>query len=460
MLVGSGRVSAPIVAIRFHAGEESVENVVIPNKPSASTSDSLSSSPNHAADDSSWRKDFLHGSFFGRKRSGSIESTIASTASSATITTSIAAPTLSSNAPQQQLSSEAGGTWKLIKGKVSQAMEDIKSSKYDAKLCNTSSSSTALIANEQMDDSDADSVTINSSFSEDLNDTPNTYPKSTATSAAPKCTYTDSDSDIDADLLMMSPDSDAYILKKSFDSLRSSSKKRSTRDTLLSKISKTKEEWRTAAAAKPILRRRKKPAEVITSGGAANSADIESGVEITEEMTLSAPTVLEKPSENPIKPIDIVPTEPMPLPPVPAIVEATIPKPNHLFVTASHLYRYRVLVVTVIAALLCWLAAVPPFIQGIITCLCSMTLFNAGYARFRTECIRHVTKWANTSEKVPFAIPNYAQMPVCEIPAIEEHQSLKSYSGWMNEINNYDPANYHSSMTRSVFVKLDGKFML
>lgn len=424
----------------------------MPSKPTVAASESLSGSPNHGADDSSWRKDFLQGSFFGRKRSGSIESTTASTATSATVTTAVAAPTVASNVPTQPLSSDTGGTWKLIKGKVSQAMEDIKSSKYDGKLCPTTSSTAVHIASEQMDDSDADSVTINSSFSEDLNDTPSTYPKSAAT----KGSYTDSDSDIDADLLMMSPDSDAYILKKSFDSLRSSSKKRSTRDTLLSKISKTKEEWRTAAASKPILRRRKKPAEV--PANAPSSVDIESGVEITEEMTLSAAAIApEPPKVNPIQPTDIVPTVPIAPLPVPRIAEPPIIQPSPMLTIASNLYRYRVLVVSIAAAVLCWLAAVPPFIQGIITCLCSMTLFNAGYASFRYECIRRLTSWANTSEQVPFAIPNYAQMPVCEIPAIEEHQSLKTYSGWMNEINNYDPANYHSSMTRSVFIKLDGK---
>lgn len=358
----------------------------------------------------------------------------------------------SSNVPAQPLNSDTVGTWKLIKGKVSQAMEDIKSSKYEGKLGQTTSSSAVHIASEQMDDSDADSVTINSSFSEDLNDTPSTYPRTAAKSA-----YTDSDSDIDADLLMMSPDSDAYILKKSFDSLRSSSKKRSTRDTLLSKISKTKEEWRTAAAAKPILRRRKKPSEVQTN--VTSSADIESGVEITEEMTLSATILPEKPTEYPTRPTDTVPIESVSPLPIPDKIEAPTARPNHFFITASNLYRYRVLVLSFTAAVLCWFSAVPPFIQGIITCLCSMSLFNAGFAHFRNEFVRRLTLWANTSEQVPFAIPNYAQMPVCEIPAVEEHQSLKSYAGWMNEINNYDPANYHSSMTRSVFVKLDGKLL-
>lgn len=52
------------------------------------------------------------------------------------------------------------GTWKLIKGKVTQAMEDIKSSKNDSKT----------ICDSNLEDSDADSTTINSSISDDFND--------------------------------------------------------------------------------------------------------------------------------------------------------------------------------------------------------------------------------------------------------------------------------------------------
>lgn len=51
------------------------------------------------------------------------------------------------------------GTWKIIKGKVSQAMDDIKSSKQDKQQ-----------TSGNQDDSDADSATINSSISDDFND--------------------------------------------------------------------------------------------------------------------------------------------------------------------------------------------------------------------------------------------------------------------------------------------------
>lgn len=60
-------------------------------------------------EDSNWRRDFLQGSFFNRKRSGSIEGNSSG---------------LIGNV------SDSGGTttaWNRIKGKVNQAMEDIKS---------------------------------------------------------------------------------------------------------------------------------------------------------------------------------------------------------------------------------------------------------------------------------------------------------------------------------------------
>lgn len=33
------------------------------------------------------------------------------------------------------------------------------------------------------------------------------------------------------------------------------------------------------------------------------------------------------------------------------------------------------------------------------------------------------------------------------------------FQGWLNEINNYDPSNFHVSMTRSVYIMLDGAIL-
>ncbi|TDG53065.1 hypothetical protein AWZ03_000608 [Drosophila navojoa] len=62
-------------------------------------------------------------------------------------------------------------------------------------------------------------------------------------------------------------------------------------------------------------------------------------------------------------------------------------------------------------------------------------------------------------ERRPFQIPNYEGMPICEIPAAEEHKTIKTYSGWLNECDSYDPNTFSFSMTRSVYVRLDGTIL-
>lgn len=83
------------------------------------------------ADESSRRivGDFLQSSssFFNRKRSGSVEvSALSASASNTGPSLSVTNPAGSSNSSATETS---GKTWKLIKGKVSQAMEDIKLNK-------------------------------------------------------------------------------------------------------------------------------------------------------------------------------------------------------------------------------------------------------------------------------------------------------------------------------------------
>ena len=101
---------------------------------------------------------------------------------------------------------------------------------------------------------------------------------------------------------------------------------------------------------------------------------------------------------------------------------------------------------------------IPPFLQGVLTCLLSIVTIHTLY---QTTCavVSVVVSQGGSAEgpqRVPFSIPNYDKLSVCEIPAAEEHVSLKSYSGWLNEIHSYDPNNYHLGMMKSVFVKLDG----
>lgn len=103
------------------------------------------------------------------------------------------------------------------------------------------------------------------------------------------------------------------------------------------------------------------------------------------------------------------------------------------------------------------LLPIPPFLQGVIVCLFSIVALNTLYQTVCSVCVAVVSQNNPLGpERRPFTVPDYNLMSVCEIPAAEEHTSLKCYSGWLNEIHSYDPDNYHLGMMKSVYVKLDG----
>lgn len=401
------------------------------------------------SEDSSWRKDFLQGNFFGRKRSGSAEN-IAQVTQPIGNTSSV--PTVNEN--------QSIGTWKLIKGRVSQAMEDIKSSKTEGGN---------IKAELDGDDSDGDSATINSSISDDFNEAASFTVPVVSQPTLPRTINTDSDSDIeiDSDIHPPSiPETDRVILKKSPGNVPV--RKRSTTDAILSKLNKKKEDCRLNS--KSLLRHRKKNTPSPVRPPRKKDIEIESGIEITEEMSLSTVenetndegeaknltesssnlqkvSTSESPNEN--SPIDkrLTPNNP-------GVVNAPH---RSIFLFAFH---NRGVLFIALTAVSCWALNVPPFIQGVLACLCSMWIAKTFFEIIGSLLNRTLSKALSdagscTPERGLFAIPNYDTMPVCSIPPVED-KKLKSYSGWMNEINNYDPTNYHISMTRSVFVKLDG----
>lgn len=131
----------------------------------------------------------------------------------------------------------------------------------------------------------------------------------------------------------------------------------------------------------------------------------------------------------------------------------------------DELYKSRAIIFAMISMILTFVLNLPPFLQGVLTCLFTILLFNSIYnfiVNFITNSITgDSSKTINLTgvQKSLFKIPDYTNMPICELPPIEEHKSLKSYSGWMNEIQAYDPANFHISMTKSVYIKLDGSII-
>lgn len=139
-------------------------------------------------------------------------------------------------------------------------------------------------------------------------------------------------------------------------------------------------------------------------------------------------------------------TPPQPPPPVSHL--------THLLpiISSAIASRNFALSLTLLAILL--VAPLPPFLQGVLSCIFSIVTVSGIY---KTSCslIMAVISLNNPNgpETAPFSVPDYTQIPVGEIPVAE---ALKSYCGWLNEINNYDPDNFHIGLTKSVLVKLDG----
>lgn len=332
---------------------------------------------------------------------------------------------------------------------MSQAMEDIKSSKQD-------SGKTDLNG----DDSDADSATINSSISDEFNEAVAFHSVPTNQSFTRLCN-TDSESDLDADSETVGiAETDSHARKSS------SNKKRSTADAIRSKIGKTNEEFQPYG--KSILRRRKGGSTTPVRPPRHKDAEIESGVEITEEMSLGAvETFTIDREETSTKDSDEILTSDAPvindfIAPTISTTADSAANTKSLF---QHAFNHRGIVFVAVAAVSCWAFDIPAFIEGVLACLCSMIVFSKlceAFGSFINQSLSKVLSGGESDsgacapERGSFAIPNYDQMLVCAVPPVEEHKQLKTYSGWMNEINNYDPTNYHISMTRSVFVKLDG----
>lgn len=335
-------------------------------------------------------------------------------------------------------------------------MEDIKSSKPESKTDNVNG-----------DDSDPDSATINSSISDEFNEAIAFHSVPTYQSMT-RVSNTDSESDLDAD---------SETIAETDSAKSTSNKKRSTANAILSKISKTKEEFRPHG--KSLLRRRKQRGSDASPARVSQRKDIEieSGVEITEEMSLSVAEHGKNGAEETGFKNDNDDGEQK-------IPTVTIPRTNDAIVQSTfdtnsspntkslvhHAFNHRGILFVALATFSCWTFDIPAFIQGVLACLCSMIIFSkfcsavGSFINHRLstalsggeENIGTLSTSSCAPERGTFAIPNYDTMSVCRVPSVEEHKPLKTYSGWMNQINNYDPTNYHISMTRSVFVKLDG----
>ncbi|XP_055912758.1 uncharacterized protein LOC129946552 isoform X2 [Eupeodes corollae] len=501
--------SVPIT-VRFNAGEESLDDIFQSFHNSASggggvggggggggAGDSLSSSPQQQnPDEVNSRNNFLQGNFFNRKRSGSIEGPNSSAAS--------VINTLSSS------ESNSVGTWKLIKGKVSQAMEDIKSSK----------STNQLLGKVDDPDSDQENATINSSISDELS------------LEAFKC---DSDSDIEPDILLEG-DVERSRIHRSIAHIKSKVKSRtqaapipgnktsltinSSNSGSASSVGSIKKDPSPSRGTTPapsagqslrstFLRKRKKPvvegAEAAVAATATPSAptpivekkgiiagkkdvEIESGVEMLEDMvppvvpsgSSTKPTTTadtdksdEKPSSSELSSDSVAKSGERKMSATSISPDGTEgaeklldenrssaldvtksePHLNVIYVCFKSIPFLSFLTLLIV---LC-IPSIPDFARGVFSCLLVIVIFSSVFDYAQQLIVSRVC--VHGPEKTKFEIPDFKKMPICEIPAVEEHKTVKTYTGWMNEIHSYDPGNYHVSMTKSVYVKLDGSML-
>ncbi|XP_044313905.1 testis-expressed protein 2 isoform X2 [Drosophila rhopaloa] len=484
--------------------------------------ESLSSSPSQPQmqggsaslfgnDEVTMRNNFLQGGgFFNRKRSGSIEG-VSPTSSGTSLISALSAASAGGGSLGGALpagdSSSGGGTWRLIKGKVTQTLEEIKSSKLPPTAAIPIIVADPPSTGWSIDpDSDTECLTVNTSISEEL--------------PLDQEHKQNSDSDVEAELLQH----DTVSLGSGDVGSTGHSERSRLRRGLAHIRSKVKAKHQAAAAMKKdispsgvavqpttvrtgFLRRRNvveagsepstsQQAEIAVVSGkvkkrgillARKDVEVESGVEVLEDMipaTVAETDLLKEPAEKRAedeldKVADVESRAALSLPVAPDGTSLPFGKSfigkesqessrskysfiSNLSMLSVNQWRethqgssaLALPVLLSIFLILLMILPVPDFLRGVFATLLFFTVMDSCGAHVRVLLEDFLL--TTHPERVAFAIPNYKVMPICEIPAVEEHKTIKTYSGWMNEINSYDPNTFSFSLTRAVYVRLDG----
>ncbi|KAH8378981.1 hypothetical protein KR009_002405, partial [Drosophila setifemur] len=495
--------------------------------------DSLSSSPSQPQmqtgsgslfgnDEVNLRNNFLQGGgFFNRKRSGSIEG-VSPTSSGPSLISALSSAgaggggggsvggggTVVGSAGD----SSSGGTWKLIKGKVSQTLEEIKASKHQTAPIPIIVADPPAIGWSNDPDSDTECVTVNTSISEEL--------------PLDQEAKQNSDSDAESDLLQHDSGS---ILSSAGDigaTVSGQTERSRLRRGLAHIRSKVKAKHQAAAMGKKdvspsgmvgtaggggslrsgFLRRRNvaetgsepstsQQVEIPITRGKTKSkrgillarkdVEIESGVEVLEDMIPHSfiPSTLTRELEENRGPDeqDGKPKDSLKQPPVSGLtaIHYSVPssgnvtqistneRSKHSFMSSLSMisvnmwrekhqgataFALPILFSFVLVVLL--ILPVHDFLRGVFATLLFFTVMDSCGNRVRLFLEDFLL--TTHPERLSFAIPNYQFMPICEVPAVEEHKTIKTYSGWMNELSSYDPNTFSFTLTRAVYVRLDG----
>ncbi|XP_021935700.1 testis-expressed protein 2 isoform X4 [Zootermopsis nevadensis] len=206
-----------------------------------------------------------------------------------------------------------------------------------------------------------------------------------------------------------------------------------------------------------VLRNRKGDKVVVTadSDGAVLDEtqpfveeEVESGVEVNEEMNLS----IIEPDDHDIPTTDYRQPFPVTFPPLKPVCQ----QKRSLILR----FQYWGVRLSLILILIHFIISLPPYISGF---LCGIAL-SIGVAAVYAWILR-LTKPAKSHSSDEnclqiddkFIIPDYTKIPILEVPAVKEYHQINKYQGWMNEYRNaYNPETYHLIDTESVYVRLEG----
>ncbi|XP_017136961.1 uncharacterized protein LOC108152263 isoform X1 [Drosophila miranda] len=500
------------------------------------TCDSLSSSPSHqqmqaalfSNEEVNLRNNYMQGGgFFNRKRSGSIEG-VSPTSSGPNLIAALTAAGISSGGgggvggPTVDTSGGVG-TWKLIKGKVTQTLEEIKSSKHPSHHSTAIPAIPIIVADPPSigwsptePDSDTECIP---SLSEDLPLDPDHkqhHQQNSDSDAEAEQLQHDSSSlgsgDVAAAAAVPIAGAERSRLRRGLAHIKSKVKAKHQAAAMSKKDISHSPSAPSGSLRSGFLRRRNvvdvgsEPSTLQQAAGASaeipiasgkvkkrsillarKDVEIESGVEVLEDMIPMANKQAGFPVEWPeMGPADdrdggskgdeADPRASFTLPF--ASPEATVsfderppdsPESMSWFsflsrgsnVSLSGWRRHRGTVSSIatpiaLGASIVVLMILPmqDFLRGVFATMLFIALIDS--------CGKHL-RWvfehfmlSTHPERVKFRIPNYEAMPICKIPSAEEHKTIKTYSGWMNELDSYDPLTFSFHMTRSIYVRLDG----
>ncbi|XP_068081873.1 testis-expressed protein 2 [Anabrus simplex] len=130
------------------------------------------------------------------------------------------------------------------------------------------------------------------------------------------------------------------------------------------------------------------------------------------------------------------------------------------------LWSYRFILLILIMLFMCLLFSVPSYIMGFI-CGAGFVIIYTYIRNFFKQLLAPVAKSPigerreqEAAESFSPEVPGKSSMAIQKIPAIKEYEPLTKYAGWMNEyLGEYVPETYSINDAQSVYIRLQGSVL-